>query len=256
MWQRIRSYFRFLLNSTNQHGVHSPFVFQLVTKCFYDKTHYKAYDQLKKYRHVLLENNKIIFIKDYGAGSRTSSSVKRKVSALAKKVGTSSKRQQLLFRLAQYLNVHASLELGTSLGLATSALAQKKDNKITTIEGSMEVAHIAKNLFKNFGLSNIASKTGQFDQVLPSLLDRKYDLVFIDGHHQKESTLRYFEQLIPCAHNDTIFIFDDIYWSSGMEVAWKEIKQHPKVKVTIDTYHWGLVFFRAEQEKEHFTIRV
>ena len=38
--------------------------------------------------------------------------------------------------------------------------------------------------------------------------------------------------------------------------AWEEIKAHPKVSVTIDTYQWGIVFFRTEQEKEHFTIRV
>ncbi len=41
-----------------------------------------------------------------------------------------------------------------------------------------------------------------------------------------------------------------------MEEAWEEIKKHPKVKVTIDTFQWGIVFFRKEQEKEHFIIRV
>jgi len=39
-----------------------------------------------------------------------------------------------------------------------------------------------------------------------------------------------------------------------MEEAWKIIKKNPKVKVTIDTFQWGIVFFRAEQEKEHFII--
>jgi hypothetical protein len=41
-----------------------------------------------------------------------------------------------------------------------------------------------------------------------------------------------------------------------MENTWEIIKKHPKVKVTIDTFQWGIVFFRAEQEKEHFVIRV
>ena len=34
LWKK---YLLFLWKSTNQHGVHSPFVFRLVTKCFYNK---------------------------------------------------------------------------------------------------------------------------------------------------------------------------------------------------------------------------
>ena len=41
-----------------------------------------------------------------------------------------------------------------------------------------------------------------------------------------------------------------------MEEAWEEIKSHPEVRVTIDSFFWGLVFFRKEQEKEHFTLRL
>ena len=41
-----------------------------------------------------------------------------------------------------------------------------------------------------------------------------------------------------------------------MEEAWETIKNHAKVKVTIDTFQWGIVVFRFEQEKEHFVIRV
>lgn len=41
-----------------------------------------------------------------------------------------------------------------------------------------------------------------------------------------------------------------------MTKAWTIIKDHPKVTVTVDTFNWGLVFFRKEQLKEHFKIRV
>ena len=66
----------------------------------------------------------------------------------------------------------------------------------------------------------------------------------------------YFEILLPTITNETIWIFDDLHWSKDMEESWEIIKIHPKVTVTIDTFQWGLVFFRKEQEKEHFVIRV
>jgi hypothetical protein len=58
------------------------------------------------------------------------------------------------------------------------------------------------------------------------------------------------------AHNDTVFVFDDIHWSGGMEAAWEEIKAHPKVQISIDTFYLGLIFFRKEQSKQHFKIRL
>lgn len=41
-----------------------------------------------------------------------------------------------------------------------------------------------------------------------------------------------------------------------MTEAWNIIKNHPQVTVTIDTFFWGIIFFRKEQAKEHFTIRI
>jgi phage pi2 protein 07 len=56
--------------------------------------------------------------------------------------------------------------------------------------------------------------------------------------------------------NDSVWIFNDNHKSIENENTWEIIKKHPKVKVTIDVFHFGIVFFRAEQEKEHFVIRV
>ena len=135
MIHTIKSYLKFLKNSTNQHGVHSPFVFSLVTKCFYDKTNYPEYKILKKYRNSLLQNKDYIEVTDFGAGSRVFKSNKRQISAIAKNAGVSKKRAQLLFRIVKYFQPETILEIGTSLGLATTALSLGNQNtKITTLE--------------------------------------------------------------------------------------------------------------------------
>lgn len=253
MWYQILSYFKFLTKSTNEHGVHSPFVYDLVTKCFYDKQPKEIYKIIESYRIDLLQDDRIIEVKDFGAGSRVFSSNKRKVSAIAKNAGITRKRAKLLARLISYLNIQKSLELGTSLGIAT--IAMKEATEIDTLEGCPETATIAQKQFKKYKINNIKLHIDEFAKSFPKIANKTYDLVYFDGNHQKEATLSYFEQLLSTAHNDSVFIFDDIHWSKEMTEAWEIIKNHPEVTVTIDTFFWGFVFFRKEQAKEHFIIR-
>ena len=257
MWYSVFAYIKFLIKSTNQHGVHSPFVFDLITNCFYNKTKFSDYTKLVNYRSELLRNDQSITITDLGSGSRIAKSNTRKVKEIAKHSGTTLKRAKLLYRLSNYFQWNMMLELGTSLGIATHALHLGNPNaKITTIEGCSNISEVAKNKFSQNKLENIEVITGGFKEIIKKLTTNTYDFIFFDGNHNKESTLHYFETLLQTAHNDSIFIFDDIYWSKEMTEAWEIIKKHPKVTVTINTFYWGIVCFRKEQIKEHFTIRM
>ncbi|MCY1494300.1 O-methyltransferase [compost metagenome] len=253
----LTSYLKFLWNSSNAHGVHSPFVFDLVRKCFYDTKKYGEYKTLKKYRDSLLENKNTIEVTDFGSGSRVFKSNIRAINQIAKNAGVSSKNARLLFRIVRYFQPENVLEIGTSLGLATSALALGNSKaKITTLEGCPQTVKVAQQQFQDFNFS-VTSVVTKFEAYLESekIQSATYDLIYFDGNHSKEATLHYFEALIPTITNETVWIFDDIHWSFGMQEAWETIKKHPKVTVTIDTFQWGLVFFRKEQEKEHFILR-
>jgi predicted O-methyltransferase YrrM len=255
---QIKSYLQFLWHSKNEHAVHSPFVFSLITTCFYDSKPKTAYSVLKEYRNSLLQNKKNISVTDFGAGSKVFKSNSREIAKIAKTAGISSKRAELLFRITHYFQPESILEIGTSLGLATSALSLGNPKaRITTLEGCPETAKIAQNQFRQFGLSNVNSVTTEFKNYLKNdqLSIINYQLIYFDGNHSKKATLEYFESLLPTITNETVWIFDDIHWSYDMQQAWEIIKKHPKVSVTIDTFQWGFVFFRYEQEKEHFIIR-
>lgn len=259
MTHLILSYLKFLKNSTNQHGVHSPFVYSLITKCFYDKKIYAEYEILKQYRKSLLENKNFIEVTDFGAGSRVFKSNKRQISKIAKTAGISYKRAKLLFRVANYFQPTTILEIGTSLGLATSALSvTNKNAKIITLEGCSNTIATAKSQLENFKFQNVEFINTKFEDYFQNsqLSTPNFQLIYFDGNHSKKATLNYFELLLPTITNETVWIFDDIHWSKDMEKAWEVIKNHPKVKVTIDTFQWGFVFFRAEQEKEHFVVRL
>lgn len=257
MRKLILAYLKFWLRSKNQHGVQSPFVYDLVTQCFYDRKKHPAYAQLKAYRTYLRSNTTKLEVTDLGVGSRVKNGTARKVSELAKNAGTTKHRAKLLYRLVHYFQFKNSLELGTSLGIATQAMhLGHPEGNITSIEGCPNISEFTLNTWHAFNIKNSQLINGNFDDLIKTLTKNTYDLIYFDGNHQKEATLDYFEALLPTATNASVFIFDDIYWSKGMTEAWQLIKQHPKVTVTIDTFFWGLVFFRKEQAKEHFTIRV
>lgn len=254
----IKSYLNFLWNSKNEHGVHSPFVFDLVTKCFYDKTKYPEYSILKKYRKSLLDCNYSIEVTDFGSGSKIFKSNKRKVAQIAKVAGISTKRAELLFRIVRYFKPNEILEIGTSLGLATSAIGLGNVySKITSLEGCPKTIAIAKNQSELHNLNNIDFVNTRFeDYLIKCQMNKEHlELIYFDGNHSKKATLDYFELLLPTITNNSVWIFDDIHMNSEMEESWETIKNHPQVKVTIDTFKWGIVFFRSEQAKEHFIIR-
>jgi predicted O-methyltransferase YrrM len=230
----------------------------LVTKCFYDKNKYPEYAVLKNYRNSLLANKNTIEVTDFGAGSRVFKSNKRAINQIAKNAGISSKRAELLFRITNYFQPESILEIGTSLGLATSALALgNPKTKISTLEGCPNTIAIAKNQCELQNLKNIEFVNTKFEDFLnnPKPETRNPKLIYFDGNHSKKATITYFELLLPTITNDSVWIFDDIHWSQDMEEAWKIIQNHPKVTVTLDTFQWGIVFFRNEQKKEHFVIR-
>jgi predicted O-methyltransferase YrrM len=258
MFFQIKSYLKFLWYSKNEHAVHSPFVFNLITKCFYDRKPKPEYPVLNNYRKSLLAKTNNIEVTDFGTGSKVFKSNLREIAMISKTAGITSKRAELLFRITNYFQPGSILEIGTSLGLASSALSLGNPKaKITTLEGCPETAKIAQNQFRQFGLTNVNSVVTEFESYLNNLeLEAlNFKLIFFDGNHSKKATLAYFEMLLPTVINETVWIFDDIHWSSDMEQAWEMIKKHPKVTVTIDTFQWGLIFFRREQPKEHFIIR-
>jgi len=255
---QIKSYLKFLWDSKNEHAVHSPFVFNLLTKCFYDKKEKPEYQILRNYRKSLLENKNFIEVTDFGAGSKVFKSNRRQISKIASTAGISPKKAELLFRVVNYFKPENILEIGTSLGLATSALALGNPKaKVITLEGCPQTANIAQNQLDEFNCKNVENVISEFESFLISenLQATHYNLIYFDGNHSKKATLAYFDLLLSTITNDSVWIFDDIHWSAEMEEAWEIIKQHPKVIVTIDTFQWGFVFFRREQKKEHFVIR-
>lgn len=254
-------YLKYYLKASNSkgHGMHSPFVFEFITKVLNDDRHFYAYDSIEQIRQLLLLDHKELLIEDFGAGSRVKKENTRKISDIAKSSLKPKKFGQLLFRIVDHYSPATIVELGTSLGITTAYLASAKEGtRVTTMEGAKTVAAVARQNFEQLHLTNISLVEGNFDETLPSVVDqlKSIDLAFIDGNHRYEPTARYYRELLPAVHEYSVLIFDDIHWSKEMEQAWDTIKADDAVTLTIDLFFIGLVFFRKEQKvKQHFSIR-
>ncbi|MFM7645154.1 MAG: O-methyltransferase [Sphingomonadales bacterium] len=254
----LKFYYR--SNSSLGHGIHSPFAYRFAREVVNEKADYVDYKTAKNWRKELLNDNTLLPIIELGAGSATAPGLPaRRVADLALRVAKSTRTGRLLYRIARYYQPEYMVELGTSLGLSAAWFSLARPTAtIHTIEGNEAVAKKAQSHFDRWSLSNISLTTGSFASALPIVLDRmpRVDLAFLDGHHEQQPTLHYFEQLLAKKHPDSVFIVDDIYWSRGMKAAWQTIKQHPEVRCTIDLFQFGLVFFKEEfKEVRHFSIR-
>ncbi|RYE19190.1 MAG: class I SAM-dependent methyltransferase [Sphingobacteriaceae bacterium] len=257
-WKFARDYVRHYFTAKNRHGIHSPFVYELIDNVIYDfgaKTEYLPIEQI---RQQLLQSKTKVTVVDLGAGSHINKNQVKEVRQIAKNALKAPRLAQLLFRLVEHLKPKTLIELGTCLGVTSLYLHQANPSaQLTTIEGCKEIADVAAKNFKISDAENINLLVGNFDEVLPGLLEKspQIDFVFIDGNHTEEATLRYFEWILAKAYDKTVIIFDDIYWSEGMKSAWKKIKQHPQVSITIDLFWIGLVFFKKDQVKENFKVK-
>lgn len=248
----------FFVAKRNGHGVHSPFAYKLCEDVFYNTYPYSAFEDLKKIRQELLSNNQKIEIEDFGAGSKTFKSNVRKIKDIAKKGISPSLQSQILYRLFNFLKCRNGIELGSSIGL--NALYLSKVNKnaaIISIEGSQSLYAFAKQLAANNNGTNIEFIHAKFDDAFPKILEKlaTIDFLYIDGNHTYAATLNYFNLALSKTNKESVMVFDDIYWSEEMTKAWNEIKNHPSVTLSIDTFYFGLIFFK-EEFKEKINLKL
>lgn len=234
MYHQIISYLVFIFYSKNQHGIHSPFVYNLVTKGFYKRLSSQNLSLFFDYKKEL--KNEI----------KTS-----KYNEISKKKG------KFIVKLIQYLPIKNILEIGTSYGTSTAAIScASKNLNITTLEKCEKVGGIANHLFKKYHLKNITLLVEDYQASIRSIKNKTFDLIYLSKKHDELVTLDFFKSCLPFVNNNSVIVFENIHRSKEMERVWEKVKSHSKVSITMDTFQWGLVFFRKEQHKEHFTIRI
>jgi len=248
---RIQSYLKHRKRAVNEHGLHSPFVYNLYLHAVKNTKTLPVVD-LSTAAAQMGWRGKRVYLEDYGTGSNREIDLYR----WGKRAVSNRRKLQVLSGLASYFEPSVVLEMGTALGLSSLALKMAMPaTEIHTWEGSEILALEAKRLWQKYN-ATIHLEWGAFERICAEPRgEHRYDLVFIDGDHRGEQLKKWVEHFY-AKNPETVFILDDIHWSAYMESAWNELFADSRWNLTADLFYFGLLAPRPEQVKEHFSLKV
>lgn len=254
---QIKHYISYFARAKSAYQIEDKHVRDIILRMVESSPHHPDLDLIEQARKEMKADNTLLTFVEHGAGSKNLTGSQRKVSDVAATSLSQPNQCAQIYRLAQQLRPQNTIELGTSLGLMSYGIALgHKQGNIYTIEGNDDTAAYARGVHQKANIDNVEVINDVFDNCLTDLLKKlgTLDLAIIDGNHTYEATIRYFDQMRSYATESTVLVFDDIYWSSGMQKAWQKIKGHDQVSCTIDLYDIGVVFLEKNKPPTHYTI--
>lgn len=241
------------------YGIHSTFVYGLIRGVLMESGRNTSYySWIRTMQKALYGNKKALLTDSRGSGSKSLKVRSKTAGKLAKTSGLPQKYIRLLINLTHYLKVQQVLELGTCCGLTSACIAKGNKNLfVHTIEGNEERYQLALGMFSKWRVENVVAEHDDFARAIARFRQsgERFDMVFIDGDHDFDPTMKYFEQSLKILNSGGIIVVDDIYWSPSMNRAWQAIQAHAATTITIDLYRLGLVFIGRQQAKQHFRVR-
>jgi predicted O-methyltransferase YrrM len=213
-----------------------------IKNCLSSRTTTLAYEnELKVFRNIAKLTTRKINVLDFGAGSKKMGQ-QRNIQTIYKNSRASLKFQRILHHFVKEFNCQSVLEMGTSLGFSTVYLSKANDlGKVTTVEACPETAREAENMFRQMKLDNVELVKSTFADYFEKNTNQKYDLVFVDGHHDGKALLNYMDTLLNRSVSGCVFILDDIRWSDSMFSAWKELLQKSEFECHFDLFRMGIL---------------
>lgn len=249
-------YIQYFFTVVDEHSIQAPFAFQLYKELKKSKKEIMSNDEIEQYRRIFQNDHTQITSNDMGAGSIVSGA--NTFSSVAKYGISSEKDCLFLQKLAEICKAKICIELGTSLGIATSYLAMANYmEKVYTFEGKEQLVKKSRQLFDDLRINKIQIIQGNIDDKLPEILDNigQIDLAIIDANHTESALLAYFGLLKAKISPNGVIIIDDIRWSAEMHSGWLKLVKSAEVSLSIDFLNKGVLFFGKGMQKQHYVLR-
>ncbi len=231
-------------------GIHSPFVFYLVTMVIEEKLPYYRFVQIENLRTLLTKTKKKI------KENRNGVEKERRISEFVYESSFSPSYDQLLFRLVNFFKPKNVVEIGDSVGITTLYLATSDTRRPTyTIGESKDLADFAHTTFGKVGLQNIIQLAGSVEEKLPVVLskEKNVDFVYFGRQASVEAMQKSLSLLSSCFTGKTVLLMSDI-WKDDRKKLWESVKKQGGGRVSIDMFHYGILIYNEDLQCENYNL--
>jgi len=138
------------------------------------------------------------------------------------------------------------LELGTSLGISTLAIALAvPGRRVVTVEGCPQLSDIARTNLQRHGATDVRVLNMEFTAALEKLRTEnvKVAFAFIDGNHRGEALMNYVRLILQMGE-EMVIVADDIHLNRDMYRSWKIISESGVAEASLETNRFGILFRR------------
>lgn len=202
------------------HGVHSPFVFTLITKVIEEKAPYYAYINITSYLEAFP------FFKR-----------------------TTTKYNRLVFKLVNHFNAKNILEIGSGSGITSLyGTSVSKDIEYNCFELSSEKQERAIQIYEGWD-RDINLHT----EKLPDL-KKKQDCIIINLKNYYIDYELFLSYILPLCDENSFIIIKGIRTKRRNQMLWRKLKQFERVTVSMDLFNTGILFFNKKLYKRNYRL--
>ena len=217
-------------------GVHSPFVYNLITKVIEDKNVYYAFEEIENFRQQLLNDGEL-----------------RPVTF---RETQSAACGALLFRMVHFFKCRNVIEIGSSTGVMGLYLAMASRTRCNCwlLDERRGLAQKLKLFALAHNLHKLQYIEGDYQGSLTRLCSElpEVDLLFINHLPETHTVNELWHWCKPLINKQSILILDNINRNKEMQKLWQSLKHDPQSRVIIDLYAMGIVFFNDRLPKRYY----
>ena len=218
-------------------GIHSPFVYNLITKVIEEKSQYYAFREIENFHSELLKK------KDF-------------IAEITAKETQSSNYGAFLFRMINFFKCDTVIQVGCSTGVMSLYLvmASPVKSKYFLLEERTNLLNSVRNFLSARSLKGISFLEGDYPENIKSfqVSEKKADLIFINSIPEGIETDKFYSLIKPLISKTTILIIDNITKDKQKRNLWLKVQETDEVRITINLYSAGILFFNDKYPKKNY----